>query len=249
MTDYRSIVRAPLLIPNPLRVYRPVESRRQTINENLLLISDGGTGPDFNWALVFGPVTAAQLADAAGDFFDDTGYAIIVESDAAPGLEEELRASGWEVDQEEPAMVLAPIPRHAPPPAELEIRMVTTEPAYEDYMTLVPGNRAWVPSLEAATAPRVAIFVGYLGGTPVATARLTCFDTIGELNAITTVEAQRRRGFGTAMTWAAIDEAERRGCTAITLSASPMGYPVYLRMGFTPVCSYCVYVQPDRLPG
>lgn len=244
MTDNLSIVRAPLLTPNPLRLYRSEESRRQAVDENLLLIADGGIGPDFNWAVVTGSVTAAQLFDAAG-FFDATGYAIIVESDAAPRLEEELLASGWVVDQEEPALVLAPIPQHAPPPSELTIRMVTAEAEYEDYMTLVPGNRAWVPSLDAATDPQVAIFVGYLDGTPVATARLTCFEAVGEINAVTTAETQRRRGFGTAMTWAAVDEAAQRGCTAIALSASPMGYPVYLRMGFTPVCSYRVYVQQE----
>lgn len=245
MTDNRSIVRAPLLIPNPLRLYRPVESRRQTISEHLLFISDGGTGPDFNWAVVTGPVTTGEFFDATAGFFDATGYAIIVESDAAPTLEEELAARGWTIDQEEPALVLAPIPQHAPSPSALTIRLVTTEAEFEDYMTLVPGNRAWVPSLDAATDPQVALFVGYMDDEPVATARLTCFDTIGEINAVTTVEAQRRRGFGTAMTWAAIDEAAQRGCTAITLSASPMGYPVYLRMGFTPVCSYRVYVQQE----
>lgn len=51
--------------------------------------------------------------------------------------------------------------------------------------------------------------------------------------AITVHEAAHRRGFGTAMTWAAVAAGARAGVAAVVLQASDMGRPVYERMGFT----------------
>ena len=47
------------------------------------------------------------------------------------------------------------------------------------------------------------------------------------------------------MTWAAVAAGLERGCDVIILSASEMGYSVYLRMGFVPVCRYRTYIRPD----
>ncbi len=48
------------------------------------------------------------------------------------------------------------------------------------------------------------------------------------------------------MTWAAICEGQRRGGQSIILTATGMGYPVYLRMGFQRVCAYRVYLPPSQ---
>jgi hypothetical protein len=36
----------------------------------------------------------------------------------------------------------------------------------------------------------------------------------------------------------------RRGCTAVTLNATELGLPVYLKMGFVPVCTHRSYLSP-----
>ncbi|HET8631928.1 MAG TPA: hypothetical protein VFL91_31265 [Thermomicrobiales bacterium] len=38
--------------------------------------------------------------------------------------------------------------------------------------------------------------------------------------------------------------AAARGCRAATLTASEMGYPVYVRMGFAPVGTFRTYLRP-----
>lgn len=238
----RSLVRVPFLAPSPLARYRSGAERRQEIHDGLALVADGGSGPDYNYALVTGEVPEARLRELAEAFFDPGGYAIVVESDVAPLVEERLLERGWEMVEEEPAMLLSPIPELPTPPSDLEIQIVTTQREFDDFMGMLPELRRWVPSLEAALDPDVALFVGYVDGRPVAAGRLACIEGVGEITSIETLEDFRRRGIGTAMTWATIAEARQRGCMAITLTATELGYPVYLRMGFRPICSYRTYL-------
>ncbi|MEZ4523789.1 MAG: GNAT family N-acetyltransferase [Thermomicrobiales bacterium] len=188
---------------------------------------------------------ADEFLRAAREFFRNQQYAVVIESETAWILEEHLVAEGWTLDEEEIAMILtAASPEIPSPPDGLAVLQVTSDESYEDYMTVVPGNREWVPTLDAATDPGVALFVGYVEGQPVATARLVCYGSVAEITGVQTLESHRRRGFGRALTLAAMSEARRRGCAAITLTATEMGYPLYLSMGFEEVCSYRTYEPP-----
>lgn len=240
--DLRSIVRTPLLVPSPLERYRP-EPGRHAVHDGLVLTASGRPGPDFNSAFAFGPVPPERFFALADAFFDATGYAILVESGSAQPVEDAIRAEGWRLDEEEPALALAPVPT-SPPPIGLTIRLVTTEAEFADFMAVSQTAYRWIPSLDAARDPAVALLVGYDGNAPVATSRIARHSEVGDINGVVTLPTHRRRGFGTAMTWAAVAEGARRGCTALTLTATAMGYPVYVRMGFVPVCIYRTYVPP-----
>ncbi len=242
--DLRTLVRAPLRTPSPLQRYYPGYVRH-VVHDDLVLIADGGTGPDFNCVAVLGPLSPAQVFTRADAFFAGTGYSVLIESEVAQPMEDALRAAGWHLDEEEPALVLTPIPVPLPAPlTNLTIRPVTTETGFADFIGVTKTPSRYVPSLAAATDPAVTLLVGYRDGAPVATARIACYGAVAEVTGVVTVPAIRRQGIGTAMTWAAIEESVRRGCTAITLTASTMGYPVYLRMGFVPVCTYRTYLPP-----
>ncbi|HET7034400.1 MAG TPA: GNAT family N-acetyltransferase [Thermomicrobiaceae bacterium] len=243
MTDPRSLVRAPLLVPSPLERYYAQPTRRALAGD-VILLALGDLGLEGNLAAVLGPEAPEHVFALAADFFGGEPYGVIVEVGSAATVEAAVRAAGWELDEDEPAMVLQPIPAAPPPPAELEIRLVTTEAELADFMALSGTGSRWVPSLAAARDPGVALLVGYLRDEPVATARISCLGAVGEINGVGTLPDQRRRGYGTAMTWAAIAEGQRRGCDAITLSASEMGYSVYRHMGFVPVCRYRTYLPP-----
>jgi predicted acetyltransferase len=54
--------------------------------------------------------------------------------------------------------------------------------------------------------------------------------------AVATLAEARRRGIGTALTLVPLLEARRRGYRVSTLQATPMGFPVYRRLGFREVC-------------
>ena len=243
MVDLRALAHAPLLAPSPLQRYRR-EPGRHVVHDGLILTAIGGDGPDFNAAIVLGPMPPERAFALADAFFGTSGYSVTVEVETAGPVEEAIVARGWQLDEEEPALVLTPIPAPPQPPPGLTILPVTTEQAFAQFMAVSQTAYRWMPSLRAAQDPAVALFVGYDGEEPIGASRLTCVGGVGDINGVVTAPTHRRRGIGTAMTWAAITEGARRGCTAMTLTATEMGYPVYRRMGFVPACTYRTYLPP-----
>jgi predicted acetyltransferase len=55
---------------------------------------------------------------------------------------------------------------------------------------------------------------------------------------VATPPEHRRRGYGAAVTWAAIEEGRRQGCDHAALQASELGAPIYRSMGFVDVGQY-----------
>lgn len=242
MNGLRGIAHAALLRPSPLERYyaRPVS---RVEREGVVFIA----GDEDDVAVVVDPVTPRRLFALADTFFGGA-YGVIVDVDRAPLVDEALRSAGWVLDEEEPAFVLTPIPASPPPMPGLDIRRVATQRALDDFFAVTRTPRRYIPSLAAALDPDVALFVGYVEGAPVATSRVSCLGEVGDLMGVVTDDAYRRRGIGTAMTWAAIDAARQRGCTAITLSASEMGLPVYQRMGFIYACTLRTWLPPAEMP-
>ena len=245
--DLRAVVHAALLTPSPLERYRPHPVRRER-HGDLALLAAGSPGPDFNYMLALGPVAAERAFALADAFFGDpAGFSVYVEVEAAGPVEEGLIARGWTLVEEEPALVLPRLPDPIPaPPAGLDIRRVTDEAGLAAFRNLTETPTPFVPSLAAALDPGVALFVGYLDGRVVASSRLACLGEIAEITGVNTAPEYRRRGLATALTWAAIAEGAARGSTVPMLNASELGYPVYLRMGFVPVCTYRTYLPPTH---
>ncbi len=249
MTDdehARALVRRSVLELSPLQKYQP-ETIRLEEHPGLLLAAMGGGDIDDNYVFVYGDANVDLILDLAEAFFGRGAYAISVESDTNDEIEKWLRAEHWIVYEDEPQMLLTPVPSVDEQSTELTVELVENEEQYEEFMRISETGRRWVPSLEAATDPKVALFVGYLEGNAVATARLSCLGDLGNIHGVVTDPRFRRKGFGTEMTWAAIAEGRRRGCSSIVLSASDMGFPVYRRMGFHTVCRFRIYV-PEGTP-
>jgi len=75
-------------------------------------------------------------------------------------------------------------------------------------------------------------WVGYLDGTPVASATLfRCAGVAGIYN-VATLPAARGRGIGAAITQAPLLEARSEGLDLAVLQASAAGHPIYVRLGF-----------------
>jgi GNAT superfamily N-acetyltransferase len=105
----------------------------------------------------------------------------------------------------------------------------------------------WARSLIRASVlgtPGVSMYTGYADGEAVTTGvGFRTGRTIGVYN-IATVPAARRHGYGEAMTRRIADDGVRAGCDVATLQASPMGLPIYERMGYRTVVQYRGYVEP-----
>ena len=247
--DLRPYVYATLLRPSPLSRFQERAPRQTTIGA-VTYLRTGHPAPDGNQVMVLGAAWPEDVFAPATEFFGSRdAYSVIVDVEAAPEVDTALRAQYWQLDEEEPALVLTPLPARVPGhPPELTIRRVADEATLDDFYRLSRTGRRHLPSLAAATAPGIAVFVGFVGGEAVATSRLTCLGDVADVMGVTTVPDRRRRGYGMAMTWAAVAAAAAQGCVAAALTATALGYPVYVRMGFVPVCTFRTYLPPAPQP-
>src|SRR5262245_21100061 len=100
-----------LLGPSPLLRHYPAGRRGEI--EGGVMNCWGSFGPGLNKVAVVGPSPGlARVLELAEGFFGpgSGGYGIVVEADAGHPIEAELRAAGWKVFEDEPALVLPSIP-------------------------------------------------------------------------------------------------------------------------------------------
>ncbi|MGN7292966.1 GNAT family N-acetyltransferase [Rhizobium sp. SAFR-030] len=83
-------------------------------------------------------------------------------------------------------------------------------------------------------------FAARIGGRMVATSALLCAEGIAGIYLCSTAEQHRRKGIATLMTLHAAWTAVEMGFEVVTLQASPMGQPVYERIGFKRIVEYNV---------
>jgi len=93
-----------------------------------------------------------------------------------------------------------------------------------------------------------APFQGYLGtlnGNPCVTC--FCFRQVSTVGVfwVATAQHARKRGLATALTYQALQAARQQGARLAVLHATPMGTPLYAKMGFRTKCTFNLY---HRLP-
>jgi len=166
--------------------------------------------------------------------------------DQPPQLREKLLAAGF-AEHWSPAMAvnLNEVPE-APAPDELIIRPVRTAEEVRlfaqtlnagDFRAPVEIERAIPDMLAPFSRPAgeeadLRCFVGYRDGVPVATSARYLHDGVVGIYGVATVSSARRRGFGAAMTVAALQDGRSLGYGVGVLIATSMGEPVYQRLGF-----------------
>jgi ribosomal protein S18 acetylase RimI-like enzyme len=154
-----------------------------------------------------------------------------------------LRGNGLRHVEDEPGMWLdlGSVAGDPASVAGLDVRPVRDEDALRDW------TRVWGSGAPPEVTARrfevfrrlpygpdrdLRMFVGYLGGTPVATCYLFLTGGVAALHHVVTDPRYRRRGIGAAMTDAAVRHARDAGCRIAVLTASPYGIGVYRRLGF-----------------
>ena len=168
---------------------------------------------------------------------------------APPDLVERLEARGVVRDVEPMpgmALELADLPpaSETPVPAGLRIEPVIDAAGLAAFAEPV-GSAFGFPadglaSIVAAFADYAASgaedelhhWVGYERDRPVAAASILVRDGIAGLYNVSTVADARRRGYGAALSVAALRGAAAAGAEHAILHASPGGLPIYQRLGF-----------------
>ena len=152
-----------------------------------------------------------------------------------------------------PGMALHPIPPSATPiPAGHEVRRVDDQAGMEDHLRAgALGFGMPEDLLRAIVAPDTwqragyTVYVGYTDGEPVTTGLgVRTGRTVGVYN-IATIESARRRGLGAAITERVPSDGAAAGCDVAILQASPMGRPVYERLGYRTVVEYDGWIEPE----
>lgn len=175
----------------------------------------------------------------------------------APRDAEVLTRCGLRFVEREPGMGLdlrAADDQAAPP--GLEIRAVTDAGLLRAWMQAwscgTPEDvvERWYhvyAALPYGPQGRLRLFVGFVGGEPVATVYVHLAENCAAVHYVVTRPEARRRGLGAAMTRRALHEARAAGCRAAVLCASDLGRGIYERLGFREACQVSTYVwRPDR---
>lgn len=147
-----------------------------------------------------------------------------------------------------PGMVLHPVPPPPSPAAGVEVRSVS-DAGLDEHLGvrvasgLAPALAERLFSASFAADPDVEFFTARLGGRAVGAAIAIRSGDVGGIYAVETVPEARRRGVGTAATWACVAAARAWGCDTVVLQASEMGLPMYTAMGFRTVVRYAIFRQ------
>ncbi len=92
--------------------------------------------------------------------------------------------------------------------------------------------------------PEMRYFAGRVDGRMVATSALYTGTGLAGIYAVGTAPDERGRGYGGALTAAALLEGRRLGYETAALLSSEMGFPVYRRLGFETVGTVGFYAGP-----
>jgi len=159
----------------------------------------------------------------------------------------DLEPHGYRIFRQEPWFHRPAGPLPDSTPSELEVVRVKTEAEVEELeLVSVRGFGDEDATIEPGTVhpaavlddPGMALFVGRVDGRPVgASMGYRTDDAVGVFG-VTTIASARRRGYGSALTRAAM--LTETGLPAV-LAPSKLGEGVYRRLGFEPVGALSIW--------
>jgi hypothetical protein len=166
----------------------------------------------------------------------------------------DLAPHGYRIFRQEPWFHRPAAPLPDPPPPELELVRVTTAAEVEELelvsvrgfgdeeATIEPGTIHPATILED---PAMALFIGRVEGKPIGASMGYRTDDVVGVFGVTTIASARRRGYGAALTRAAM--LTETGLPAI-LSPSRQGEGLYRRLGFEPVGALTIWSKAGQAP-
>jgi hypothetical protein len=198
-------------------------------------------------------VPAADVLAQANDFFFPRGRGYSVS--ALDGRDDDIIAAADEagfISQGDagatPLMVIDTPPDAVDLPAGGRIEQVTTVAQVDDIATLCIDAYAvygMPPDVVPASlqppsivlAPHLVAYVAYDDDGPVATAQALATHGCAYVQWVATAPRAFKRGFGAAVTQATTIGGFELGASIATLMASPMGAPLYRKLGWADVGS------------
>jgi GNAT superfamily N-acetyltransferase len=223
-------------------------------HDGLVLTSTGLGFPFFNGAFVTGACAPDAAIASARRFFSERArpYVLRLPPERADVAEAALAAGMRELPVL--ALMALRIPEVLPPPpAAVTVTHVTTADdlgvhaavlaaSFELPVEIMTGFLGDVPLRD----PRFATFNATLDDEPAGTSAVFCSGEVAGIYNVATVPARRARGVGEAMTWHAVRAGRAAGAPVAVLQPSPMGRPLYERMGFALVAGWRQFSDDPR---
>lgn len=188
---------------------------------------------------------------AAAKWLDKRGwpYRVWVREELAPEVAPALEADGFvRKDWVLPGMTMRPGP--SPPPSPGVTVKAVDEAAVEEHVAVLVATNVpeWIARSMCAASfvadPDCRFFTAYLHGRPAGhSLAIRSGDVSGVYN-VGTVSDARKRGVGTAASWAAVEAGREWGCSTVVLQSSDMGFGIYGHMGFEVVVRYVMFQRP-----
>jgi GNAT superfamily N-acetyltransferase len=226
-------------------------------NRDMLLTNTGAPVAEFNQAFLKRPgYKLDRTLDRVLAYYEQAGLPFRLQfpseyAEVGPRLE----ARGFTRGEPVPGMVLSPLALRELQADDLTIRQANDAAVLADFQRTAFESFGYPIELAALALtedlmrlPHVALFVGYVGSEPTCCSLLVVTGDMAGVHWVGTREGYRKRGFGAAMTAYAAQVGAERGCRVASLQASPMGAPVYRRIGFTTVRQYLRFDFPLRAP-
>jgi GNAT superfamily N-acetyltransferase len=197
----------------------------------------------------------ATTAAAVNDYFAGRKlrFQLAFREDAGIRSIQRLESDGWRRKPDPtPGMTLAIPSSQRPLPSPLVIQEARTheqlvafrEAAFRGFGYPVSAARIFLGDRVLDT-PQVRLYSGLVEGAVVATSMLIATGVVAGIYWVATLEEHRGRGYGEALTSAAVAGGREFGCRIASLQASKLGRPVYERMGFEHVLDYVSLLPPE----
>ena len=197
-----------------------------------------------------------RLIALADRFFTERGRGFTVPARA--GIDDDLaqaaEAAGLQQFGDSPEMICYQRLEEAEPPPGVELHPVTDAAGVADFIHVATKSFATLgepedvlPTVlecpERLLEPHIATVVATVDGVPTATALTHLAYGIAAVEWVGTLEAGRGKGLGELVTRWVTNAGFDLGAQAQTLEASPMGEPVYARMGYEERYRYAWWVR------
>ena len=230
--------------------------------DGLLLICGPGRHPIFNYAVRTDPVRDPEdtFARAQRCFLERrAGFTVVAMNahDDSP-MGAAARSAGLAALASPPAMFCTRRLPDEPAPAGTRLERVRDSAGLEAFREVSTAAWATYGIPESATAAifgrlgmvageHVHAVVAFDGTTPLSCALVLLSHGIGGVYWVGTSPAGRRRGLAEACTRAVTNIGFDLGARMVTLQASPMGDPIYRRLGYRQIGRYSLYfASPPR---
>jgi ribosomal protein S18 acetylase RimI-like enzyme len=203
-------------------------------------------------------VDAGEFVTRAKEFFaaHERGFSIWVRGgqDEDRDLVAAAEAAGFQLVYEMPEMTL----REKLEPPELspgtELRKLTAVEQATDFWRVAIASYSSIgfpPEVFAGytnhaglLAENIVAFIALLDGEPVGIAMTMVSHGVAGIYWVGSLEQARGKGLGRAVTVAATNAGFDLGADVASLQASPMGKPIYLRLGYETAFEYQMLMSP-----